>query len=74
MAVHDPAAYQQILSVLRAANDGFSLTVWDKSADGEAGWTIWSTLDAKYAEGSPGWIMTIPCSDIVKALEGKSAL
>lgn len=40
---------------LRNANDGWAITVWK-----DGGWKLWRTLDAKYAEGEPEWLTTLP--------------
>lgn len=68
MASIDPSGAEDHLSALRNANDGFAITVWADSEDGEAGWQLWRTLDAAYAEGSPGWIMTISGDEIAAAI------
>jgi hypothetical protein len=65
MAEHDPPGLDAHLHALRNANDGFAITVWADSEDGAAGWKLWRTLDAKYAENSPGWVMTISGDEII---------
>lgn len=68
-----PHALTDHLEAARNANDGFAITVWVDSADGGAGWTLWRTLDAKYAEGSPGWVMTILGDEVAKAMTALEA-
>ena len=63
MASHAPTAWGDMLTALRNANDGWAITVW---ADG--GWKLWRTLDAKYAEGDPGWVTTIPVHQVANEL------
>lgn len=72
-ASHDPTGLQTHLHALRNANDGYAITVWDKSPDGEAGWKLWRTLDAKYAEGSRGWVMTIEGDQITAEIAALAA-
>ena len=57
---------------LRHANDGWAITVWsdigDVSGKKIPGWKLWRTLDAKYAEKDPGWLMTISGDEIAPEL------
>lgn len=73
MAAHDQSAWSDMLSSLRNANHGFAITIWTDSADGEAGWQLWPSLDAKYAEKSPGWLMTIPGDQVLDAIAALAA-
>jgi hypothetical protein len=50
---------------LRTAGDGWAITVWADHDGQEAGWKAWGKLDALYAEGEPGWLMTIHISDVL---------
>lgn len=52
--------FEDHLSALRDANAGAAVTVWK-----DGSWQAWQTLDAKYAEGDPNWLCTIPFSDAI---------
>lgn len=54
------------IHALRTADDGWSITVWGDHDGQEAGWKAWSKLDAAYAEGEPGWLMTIQIADVLE--------
>jgi len=65
----DPNGWEAMRDALRHANDGFVLTVWAASENGEAGWKIWRTLDGKYANREPGFVMNIALHHICGELE-----
>lgn len=60
----------RLLHELRNADDGWCITVWHDANGDEPGpgWKAWSKLDAKYAEGEPGWMMTINIADVVEMI------
>ena len=58
-----------MLNALRHANDGFAVTIWEAADGNEEGWKVWRTLDAKYAEKDPGWVMTIPMNLLCGVLQ-----
>jgi hypothetical protein len=57
----DPTGFKTHLEALRNANDGFAITVWK-----EGSWKLWQTLDAKYSEKDPDWLLTIWHTDIAQ--------
>lgn len=71
MAEHDKLTGEALkqLHALRTADDGWAITVWRDHDGQEGGWKAWSKLDAKYAEGDPGWMMTIELSDVLDMLK-----
>ena len=56
------------LEALRNANDGWAVTVWK-----DGNWRLWRTLDAKYAEGEPGWLATLSGANIEADREALAA-
>jgi hypothetical protein len=58
---------QTHLDALRNANDGFAITVW------KDGWKLWRTLDAKYAEHDPDFVMTISGDQIADEMTALAA-
>ncbi len=63
----DEQGFQDHLEALRSANDGFAITVW-KSGH----WKLWQTLDAKYAEREPDWLLTIPGDHVLSSACAKA--